>query len=149
MILAEMKIENRLWKLRWWICECKLKVQNWYSSWILVCYISSNLPPDCIKLHRFYSRLSKFFGGGGMPPDPRDISSFSFISNSRLWYICKCFIHVCTVIVQLITCDVSSPISRIPDQNGISKACYMVEIYHSGLEPSIRRIRMVYLKHVI
>ena len=26
-----------LWKLRWWICECKLKVQNWYLSWILVC----------------------------------------------------------------------------------------------------------------
>ena len=25
------------WKLRWWICERKLKVQNWYSSWILVC----------------------------------------------------------------------------------------------------------------
>ena len=41
-----------LWKLRWWICECKLKVQNWYSSWILVCYISSNLPPECPKLHR-------------------------------------------------------------------------------------------------
>ena len=33
-----------LWKLRWWICECKLKVQHWYSSWIVVCYISSNLP---------------------------------------------------------------------------------------------------------
>ena len=26
-----------LWKLRWWICECKLKVQNWHSSLILVC----------------------------------------------------------------------------------------------------------------
>ena len=26
-----------LWILRWWICECKLKVQNWYSSWILEC----------------------------------------------------------------------------------------------------------------
>ena len=54
-ILGEIKIENRrkiyflwkkstsilfcLWKLKWWICECKLKVQNWYSSQILVCYI--------------------------------------------------------------------------------------------------------------
>ena len=28
-------------------------------------------------------------------------------------------------------------ISRVPDQNGIFQACYMVEIYHSGLEPSI------------
>ena len=26
-----------LWKLRWWIWECKLKVRNWYSLWILVC----------------------------------------------------------------------------------------------------------------
>ena len=26
-----------LWKWRWWICECKLKVQNLHSSWILVC----------------------------------------------------------------------------------------------------------------
>ena len=42
-----------LWKLRWWTCECKLKVQSWYSSWIVVCYISSNLPPECLKLHRF------------------------------------------------------------------------------------------------
>ena len=28
-------------------------------------------------------------------------------------------------------------ISRIPDQNGISQACYIVEIYHSGPESSI------------
>ena len=28
-------------------------------------------------------------------------------------------------------------ISRVPDQNGISQACYIVEIYHSGLELSI------------
>ena len=41
------------WKLRWWICEGKLKVQHWYSSWFFVCYISSNLPPECLKLHRF------------------------------------------------------------------------------------------------
>ena len=26
-----------LWKLKWWICECKLEVQNWYSLWIFVC----------------------------------------------------------------------------------------------------------------
>ena len=26
--------------------------------------------------------------------------------------------------------------SRVPDQNGISQACYIVEIYHSGPEPS-------------
>ena len=28
-------------------------------------------------------------------------------------------------------------ISRVPDQNGISQACFIVEIYHSGPEPSI------------
>ena len=28
-------------------------------------------------------------------------------------------------------------ISRVPDQKGISQACYIVEIYHSGLELSI------------
>ena len=25
--------------------------------------------------------------------------------------------------------------SRVPNQNGVSQACYMVEIYHSGPEP--------------
>ena len=69
-ILAEMKIKNHRkiarkayffsMKFRRWICECKLKVQNWYSSWILLCYISSNLLPECLKLHR----LSIFSGGG-------------------------------------------------------------------------------------
>ena len=28
-------------------------------------------------------------------------------------------------------------ISRVPHQNGISQACYIVEIYHSGPEPLI------------
>ena len=28
-------------------------------------------------------------------------------------------------------------IMRVSDQNGISQACYIVEIYHSGPEPSI------------
>ena len=28
-------------------------------------------------------------------------------------------------------------ISRIPDQIGVSQACNIVEIYHSGQEPSI------------
>ena len=28
-------------------------------------------------------------------------------------------------------------ISRIPDQNGISQVCYIVDIYHSGPEPLI------------
>ena len=28
-------------------------------------------------------------------------------------------------------------ISRVLDQNGIFQACYVVEIYHSSLEPSI------------
>ena len=29
------------------------------------------------------------------------------------------------------------PISRVPDQNGVSQACYTVEIYHSAPEPSM------------
>ena len=55
-IFREKKIDKHsffIWNLRWWICECKLKVQNWYSSWILVCCISSNMPPEWLKLHRF------------------------------------------------------------------------------------------------
>ena len=28
-------------------------------------------------------------------------------------------------------------VSRVPDQNGMSQACYIVKIYHSGPEPSI------------
>ena len=28
-------------------------------------------------------------------------------------------------------------ISRVPDQNGVSQAGYIVEIYHSGRKPSI------------
>ena len=28
-------------------------------------------------------------------------------------------------------------ISRVLDQNGVSQACHIVEIYYSGLEPSI------------
>ena len=28
-------------------------------------------------------------------------------------------------------------IQRVPDQNGVSQECYILEIYHSGLEPSI------------
>ena len=36
------------------------------------------------------------------------------------------------------TCPPSSCLhnSRVTDQNGVSQACYVVEIYHSGLEPS-------------
>ena len=30
---------------------------------------------------------------------------------------------------------------RVPDQNGISQACYIVEIHHSGPEPSILRLQ--------
>ena len=28
-------------------------------------------------------------------------------------------------------------IPRVPDQNGVSQGCYIVEIYHSGAEPLI------------
>ena len=59
-----------------------IRVQNWYSSWILVCYISSNLPPECLKC----TDLSQFSGGGGgggvedMPPDsPRNFWGFCFV----------------------------------------------------------------------
>ena len=40
--IFSMGEENRqayffVWKWRSWICECKLKVQNWHSSWMLMC----------------------------------------------------------------------------------------------------------------
>ena len=32
-------------------------------------------------------------------------------------------------------------ILRVPDQNSMSQACYIVKIYHSGPEPSIYRTK--------
>ena len=74
-----------LWKWRWWICECKLKVQNWYSSWISVCYISSNLPPECLKL----PRLSKFSRGGGR------VYVFMCWHVYVYEYDCFIYVHIC------------------------------------------------------
>ena len=37
----------------------------------------------------------------------------------------------------MYTCLSVTKILRVPDQNGISQACFIVEIYHSGPEPSI------------
>ena len=36
-------------------------------------------------------------------------------------------------IISVIPAD----ISRVPDQNGVSQACYIVKIHHSGPEPAI------------
>ena len=33
-------------------------------------------------------------------------------------------------------------LSRVPDQNGISEAFYVVEIYHSSPEPSLRTMSL-------
>ena len=47
--------------------------------------------------------------------------------------------HACAnVCVYVHACEHSHMfISRVPDQSGVSQVCYIVEIYHSGLEPSI------------
>ena len=71
-----------LWKLRWWICECKSKVQNWHSSWTLMCYITQICPQNASNCTDFNLDFQNF--PRGMPLDPPDISSF-FISNSSLW----------------------------------------------------------------
>ena len=55
-------------------------------------------------------------------------------------------------IVEIYHSGPEPSISRVPNHNGISQACYIVEIYHSGPEPSISRVpnhNGVYLKHVI
>ena len=81
------KIDRRtffLWKLRWRICECKLEVQNWSSSWILMC----KCLPVCLQNASYCTDFSLDFQNflGGMSPDLLEISSF-FISNSRLCII--------------------------------------------------------------
>ena len=80
-ILTEMKIENRgkinvpvgkkinrhtffLWKFRWWICECKLKVQNWYLSWILVCYIFFKFASRMPQIAQILISTFNIFPGG-------------------------------------------------------------------------------------
>ena len=35
--------------------------------------------------------------------------------------------------------QVHESISRVPDQNGVSQTCFIVEKHHSGLEPSINQ----------
>ena len=35
-------------------------------------------------------------------------------------------------------------ISRVPDQNGVSLACYIVEIYLSGLETSVYFMQVIF-----
>ena len=69
-IFVEMKIENRgkiffVWEKNWqayFFFSMKIKVmelwmqtegRNWFSLWIVVCWISSNLPLEGLKLHRF------------------------------------------------------------------------------------------------
>ena len=43
---------------------------------------------------------------------------------------------VVVVVVLVVLVVVGGLISRVPDQNGVSQACYTVEIHHSGPEPS-------------
>ena len=60
-ILAEMKMEN-CGKNQAYFFSMKIKMMDLWMQiedttlifiMILVCYISSNLPPECLKLHRF------------------------------------------------------------------------------------------------
>ena len=43
---------------------------------------------------------------------------------------------ICIIFLSVAACTVVNSKSRVPDQNGISQACYIVEIHHSGLKPS-------------
>ena len=38
-------------KIKMMDLSMQIEGKNWYSSWLLVCKISSNLPPECLKLH--------------------------------------------------------------------------------------------------
>ena len=40
-------------------------------------------------------------------------------------------------IVCMVQTERRKNMSRVPDQNGISQACYRIEIYHSGPETSM------------
>ena len=87
-----------LWQLRWWIYERKLKVKNWYSSWILACYISSNSRmPQIAQI--LVSTFTIFLGGAGVggggrehARDPPRNFLFFFISSSRHWFFMSMFV---------------------------------------------------------
>ena len=70
-----------LWKLRLWICECYLMVQNWYSSWILVCYIFFEFASRMPQITQILVSTFKIFQGGGEGGcfrTPLEIASFFF-----------------------------------------------------------------------
>ena len=77
--------------------------------------------------------------------------SYHFQANllRRTWYISlwfPCWLHLYERNVTILWHVLNK--SRVPDQNGISQACCIVEIYHSGLEPSkytLKCERVVYL----
>ena len=46
-------------------------------------------------------------------------------------------VSICLLLNTLTACFVVFYISRVPDQNGVSQAWYIVEIHHSGRKPSI------------
>ena len=85
-----------LWKLRWWICKCKLKLQNLYSSWIWVarflqiCLQNASNWQTLVSTFRIFQWGWGGGGGGGggrvgsMPSDPPRNFLFYFISKSRL-----------------------------------------------------------------
>ena len=95
-ILAEMKIENHetkyfpwqkknrqeyiffLWKLRWWICECKLKVEDWIIMNFSVLdffKFASRMP----QIAQILILTIKNSPGAASPWTSLDISSFFFL----------------------------------------------------------------------
>ena len=77
-------------KIKMMIYECKLKVQNWYSSWILVCCFffkcASRMPQIAqilvLTLNIFGGKGGmwggKGGGGGHAPGPPRNFLPFFF-----------------------------------------------------------------------
>ena len=81
-----------LWKLRWWICECKLKAQNyirhefWYTRFLQMCLQkASNCSDFSLDFQNFPGGWGRGVGLGGWGEGgraclwtPLEISSFFF-----------------------------------------------------------------------
>ena len=68
--------------------------------------------------------------------NPRDIAGNAEEVHLWLASLCNFFFSFCFCFC-LPFCIESEWTSRVPDQNGLSQACYIVEIHPSGVEPLI------------
>ena len=66
--------------------------------------------------------------------DGQAVGFFCQLVCSSCTFILHCLDSQAVGFVCQLVCSLCT--SRVPGQNGISQACYIVEIYHSGPEPS-------------